>query len=352
MREIPFPADLFLVLGDQVFYGLPVFTLFYALAFLAAGRWLQIAARRDPRLSVSVLRDILLLSLVFGYLGARLFMIVELWDRIWTGPASAFDKLYALFCYYQGQADPRFGLDHSVPDSAIGAYAVLAEYEGLVFYGGVLLALIAIQVYFWVRKIQTDSYLAVIAIAGALAYGIGRLGCMFSGDGCFGHACAVHWPPLSVIYGPASGQCLHDPALAGEQPIFCTGGLAVWNTPLIEAGASLATAAWLYRVWFSGRWNGWQMIGIVMIQNAVVRFLIEFVRLNDALWPILPPPGAFVDGSWTELVHPNRLARGISDPERRLFYQYWHWYGFTAGQIFAFLLGAAGMLCYRYKPGE
>jgi len=95
--------------------------------------------------------EIVILALISGIIGAKLFNAMESWD--------AFTK------------DP------------IG---MLFSGSGLTFYGGLLTA--AVTIVFYLRKhgISVVHFCDAIAPALMLAYGIGRLGCHFSGDGDWG----------------------------------------------------------------------------------------------------------------------------------------------------------------------
>ena len=95
--------------------------------------------------------DIIILGLVFGILGAKLFDNLENWDEFIAHPI---ERLFSA--------------------------------SGLTFYGGLILATIAIC-WFAVKKGIKLRYL-VDAAAPALmiAYAIGRIGCQVSGDGDWG----------------------------------------------------------------------------------------------------------------------------------------------------------------------
>lgn len=95
--------------------------------------------------------DIVILALVFGILGAKLFDNLEHWDKF--------------------IADP------------IGS---LLEPAGLTFYGGLILAAIAIIYYAYRKGINIKHLVDAAAPAIMIAYAIGRLGCQTAGDGDWG----------------------------------------------------------------------------------------------------------------------------------------------------------------------
>ncbi len=95
--------------------------------------------------------DIIVLALIFGILGAKLFDNLENWDRFIKNPI-----------------------------------ANLFSPSGLTFYGGLICAAIAIAVYLVKKGINVWHMADSIAPALMIAYAIGRIGCQVSGDGDWG----------------------------------------------------------------------------------------------------------------------------------------------------------------------
>lgn len=95
--------------------------------------------------------DIIFVAAIAGFAGAKIFNAFETWDYFIQDP--------------------------------IGS---LFSRSGLTFYGGLILATVAL--YFFSKKINLSFKQLCDAAAPALiiAYGIGRLGCHFSGDGDWG----------------------------------------------------------------------------------------------------------------------------------------------------------------------
>jgi phosphatidylglycerol---prolipoprotein diacylglyceryl transferase len=91
------------------------------------------------------------LAIVFGLLGAKLFHNFENWDSFVENPMAA-----------------------------------LLSFDGLTFYGGLILAAIAIIYYLRKKKIGMPPFLDAIGPALILAYAVGRIGCQVSGDGDWG----------------------------------------------------------------------------------------------------------------------------------------------------------------------
>ena len=95
--------------------------------------------------------DIIVLALIFGILGAKLFDNFENWDRFIKNPV-----------------------------------ANLFSPSGLTFYGGLICATLAIWIYVVKKGINVWHMADSIAPALMIAYAIGRIGCQVSGDGDWG----------------------------------------------------------------------------------------------------------------------------------------------------------------------
>jgi phosphatidylglycerol---prolipoprotein diacylglyceryl transferase len=95
--------------------------------------------------------DIVIISLVFGILGAKLFDNLENWDDFIQHPV---ERIFSA--------------------------------GGLTFYGGLILAGVAICVYAVKKGIKLIHLVDAISLAMLLAYAVGRIGCQVSGDGDWG----------------------------------------------------------------------------------------------------------------------------------------------------------------------
>ncbi len=95
--------------------------------------------------------DIIILGLLFGILGAKLFDNFEHWDEFIQDP--------------------------------IGR---IFSQSGLTFYGGLILAAIAICWYAYKKGIKIRHLVDAAAPALMIAYAVGRIGCQVSGDGDWG----------------------------------------------------------------------------------------------------------------------------------------------------------------------
>lgn len=72
----------------------------------------------------------------------------------------------------------------------------LISFSGLTFYGGLICGFAAAIIYLRKYNLNIIQSLDAFAPAGALGYGVGRIGCQLSGDGCWGvvnTAPKPHW---------------------------------------------------------------------------------------------------------------------------------------------------------------
>ena len=95
--------------------------------------------------------DIVIIALVFGILGAKLFDNLENWDDFIQHPI---ERIFSA--------------------------------GGLTFYGGLIMAGIAICVFAIKKGIKLVHLIDAITLAMLLAYAVGRIGCQVSGDGDWG----------------------------------------------------------------------------------------------------------------------------------------------------------------------
>ncbi|HTO16913.1 MAG TPA: prolipoprotein diacylglyceryl transferase family protein [Edaphocola sp.] len=95
--------------------------------------------------------DIVFIAAIAGFIGAKVFNALETWDDFIVDP--------------------------------IGS---LFSRSGLTFYGGLIFATIALYVFSRKIKLSFKQLCDAAAPALILAYGIGRLGCHFAGDGDWG----------------------------------------------------------------------------------------------------------------------------------------------------------------------
>jgi phosphatidylglycerol:prolipoprotein diacylglycerol transferase len=149
-------------------------------------------------------------------------------------------------------------------------WRVLWDTGGFAWFGGLVFGISALVIQGLQAKIGAVRTLDLAAPAAAFGYGIGRIGCFLSGDGCYGL-------PTKLPWGMAFPH--------GIEPIR----VPVHPTPLYELGGALLIGTWL---WVRGgntrggksRPTG-QLLGEYLVLSGAARFLVEFLRRNPRiLW--------------------------------------------------------------------
>ncbi|MCH5689196.1 prolipoprotein diacylglyceryl transferase [Niabella sp. W65] len=109
--------------------------------------------------------EITMIALIFGLVGAKIFDTFENWDSFIKDPSSIFSA------------------------------------SGLTFYGGLILAGIALWWFTRKHKIPFIHFVDVMGPVMMLAYGLGRIGCQVSGDGDWGiYNAAFKTTPAGAFY--------------------------------------------------------------------------------------------------------------------------------------------------------
>jgi phosphatidylglycerol:prolipoprotein diacylglycerol transferase len=169
-------------------------------------------------------------------------------------------------------------------------WRVLWDSAGFAWFGGLLFGVTALLIQGWRAKIGGLRTLDLAAPSAAIGYGIGRIGCFLSGDGCYGIPIQpVHF--LSFTFHPW-GMAFPN----GIDPVF----VPVYPTPLYELGAGLLIGGWLW--WRLGKSHRVSAIlGQYLLLSGAARFLVEFIRRNPKiLWDLsnaqLASAGSMVAG--------------------------------------------------------
>lgn len=113
--------------------------------------------------------------------------------------------------------------------------------------------------------------LDLAAPATPVGYGIGRIGCLTSGDGDYGRITTSAW-----------GVHLKPDALDLE-PLHGNLQAMVLPTPLWELGAALVIAYVIWRLGARARPLGW-LTGLYLVLTGLARFVVEFWRVNPKLY--------------------------------------------------------------------
>jgi len=140
---------------------------------------------------------------------------------------------------------------------------------GFTWYGGLIGGTVAALVIVRRHQLPLGVVAGAAAVPLTVAYGIGRLGCLLSGDGTYGKPSSLPW------------------AMTFPNGVVST-DVPVHPTPLYEALAAVAITAVL---WALGRqWNPPAVFGAYLVLSGISRFLVEFLRINDpALFGLTQP---------------------------------------------------------------
>lgn len=166
-------------------------------------------------------------------------------------------------------------------------FGTLFSFQGLTFYGGLIVAALTLIWYAHKNNIPWKVLADTAAPALLLAYAVGRLGCQFSGDGCWGienlnpkpewlaflpdWAWAYDFPNNVIREGIPIHNCSGQYCRVLENPVY--------PTSLYESMLSLFFfgVVWLIRkkIVVSG-----MLFSIYLIMNGTARFLVEKIRVN------------------------------------------------------------------------
>ena len=146
---------------------------------------------------------------------------------------------------------------------------------GFAWFGGLIAGIATLFYLAHHYKIQWLTFFDAIAPAAALGYGVGRIGCLISGDGDYGVPTNLPWgmsfpnglvptPPVCAEYG--------FPANCGVHP-----------TPIYEF---LAGVGIFFYLWWLGKRQlrvprpAGEVLGEFLLWTGLARFLVEFIRIN------------------------------------------------------------------------
>jgi len=211
--------------------------------------------------------DITILAALSGVIGAKIFALAEDLDLVFAGEKS-FGDLMAQFLSGSGMA----------------------------IYGGLIVGFLVCFIYLRRNKMDILPVLDAVAPALMVSYGIGRLGCQFSGDGDWG---------IPIKNMADNGQAIWDYQKPGWIPDFlwgqtyphnvinegvpipdCTSNYcmelatAVFPTPLYEAIVAIGLGAFLWSIRKKITIPG-MLFFIYVILNGIERFFVEKIRINE-----------------------------------------------------------------------
>ncbi len=144
-------------------------------------------------------------------------------------------------------------------------WRVLWDTGGFAWFGGMTFGITALLLQGRFSKIGALRMLDLAAPSAAIGYGVGRIGCLLSGDGCYGIPTSLPW-----------GMSFPN----GIEPVY----VHVHPTPLYEFLTAMLIAGWL---WWRGskKYGTGEIVGHYLLLAGTARFLVEFLRRNPhVLW--------------------------------------------------------------------
>ncbi len=135
---------------------------------------------------------------------------------------------------------------------------------GFAWFGSVIAGFITLLLIARHYRMPALQMLDMASPAAALGYGIGRIGCLISGDGDYGTPTSLPWGmsfPNGIV--PTTER--------------------VHPTPIYELLASVVIFYILWRLgarWMRDAGSIGKLFGVYLILSGVARFLVEFIRLN------------------------------------------------------------------------
>lgn len=216
---------------DPVFFSIGNLTIRWygfmaALGFLAACGIMQ-WNRRYAKLSGDQVTNIVMLAMISGILGARIFYVAQNWS------------------FYRNHLNAIIRIDQG----------------GLVFYGGFILATLTLIVY--LRRIKCADYIRVLDIVApalAAAHALGRVGCFLNGC-CYGKPAQICW---AVVYD------------AGSEPFRRYGSQPLHPVQIYEALLNIILAIGLFFLVRKAK-RGLAM-SVYILAYGILRFVDEFFR--------------------------------------------------------------------------
>jgi phosphatidylglycerol:prolipoprotein diacylglycerol transferase len=143
-------------------------------------------------------------------------------------------------------------------------FALLFSTMGFAWFGAVIGGFIALALLARHYQMKILVILDIASPAAAIGYGIGRIGCLISGDGDYGIATSLPWGmsfPSGLV--PTTER--------------------VHPTPIYEFLASMLIGYILWRIGaraVGGLRPAGEVFAYYLILTGVARFLVEFIRIN------------------------------------------------------------------------
>ncbi|MCK5856272.1 MAG: prolipoprotein diacylglyceryl transferase [Bacteroidales bacterium] len=166
--------------------------------------------------------------------------------------------------------------------------AQLFSSGGFTFYGGLIIGVLGVFMFARKQKINILILMDAAAPAILVAYAVGRMACMLSGDGCWGipnpepkpemlaflpdWMWAYDFPHNVIKEGVPIPTCHGDYCYMLDVPVF--------PTPFYESSLSLLFAIIVWNLKGVVKAGG-VLFFLMLIMNGITRFFIEKIRVNN-----------------------------------------------------------------------
>ena len=215
--------------------SIKTFGVAFALGFIASG---LVVARRLKELGrpTEWAYEIVFAALIGGVVGARGYYLIQHYDQV----------------------------KHDLIGNVFSG-------SGLVWYGGAIGGAITVIAWMLWRGVLELRMFDMCAVALALGYAIGRIGCQVSGDGDYGIRSSLPW-----AMGYPHGTVPTPP------------GVTVHPTPIYETVIMALLAYWLWTL--RDRVRPGVLFALYLVGSGLERFLVEFIRRNhEVAWGLTAP---------------------------------------------------------------
>ena len=217
----------FEIFGKSVYW----YGIFTALGFMMGYIFLMIN-RRFTTMSKEQPANLVILAAVAGIVGARIFYVVQFWDKQFAN-----QHWTSVFRIDQG---------------------------GQVFYGGFILASIAIMIYCKIKKINALSVFDILTPSLAIGHAFGRIGCFINGC-CYGRPTECSFG-VKYAKGSFAFEKYHNV-------------IAIHPVQMYEALANLVFFG-LFMITLRKLKRGYT-VGIYLITYAIFRYIMEAYFRGD-----------------------------------------------------------------------
>ena len=245
------PAGILFSSGGNIFIGLIVAAIVGYLVYLTHSKSGEVAplVKEWPHQKVG---DIIIIAAITGIMGSRLFSVLENWQSFIADPI--------------GQ---------------------LFSGSGLTIYGGIIMAGLTLVWYSRHIGLQTSHLADAAAPCLAIGYGVGRMGCQFSGDGDWGIPNLAAKPDWFFLPDWVWAYDYPRNVLREGVPIEdCVGHYCnrlaevVYPTPIYEITIAVITFSLL---WYLRKRlpKAGMLFFIYLFLTGLARFFVEGIRVNE-----------------------------------------------------------------------